>query len=155
MEPAVFSLDRQWRYLLRRRVGPDQRTCLFVMLNPSTADESNDDPTVRRCIGFAKEWGFGLLEVCNLFAWRTSRPDDLSGVADPVGLANDLHLSEAACRAHRIVAAWGNRGQLLERAYAVRSLLKGYKVLCLGLTGRGEPKHPLYVPKNQHLKLLV
>ncbi len=125
------------------------------MLNPSTADESNDDPTIRRCIGFTREWGYGLLEVCNLFAWRTSRPDDLSRVADPVGPANDFHLSEAACRAHRIVAAWGNKGQLLGRAYAVRNLLKGYKVHCLGLTGPGEPKHPLYVPKNQRPMLLV
>ena len=82
---AIFSGDRRYRYLLIRRVGTSQSRVLFIMLNPSAADEVRDDPTIRRCIGFARDWGFGLLEVVNLFALMSTNPKTLLDAEDPVG----------------------------------------------------------------------
>ena len=119
------------------------------MLNPSTADEVVNDPTIRRCMAFASTWGYGSLEVCNLFGWRTKNPSALGNVDDPVGSDNDRHIMHAANRADRIVAAWGNHGQRSGRSGEVRLLLSGSMVFCLGLTSLGAPKHPLYVPSAQ------
>lgn len=130
-------------------MGLPDSTCLFIMLNPSTADEVKDDPTIRRCIGFANAWGYGILEICNLFAWRATRPNDLKAAEDPVGPENDRYILEAAGRAEKIVAAWGNHGQHFGRSVEARALLRGHNIECLGVTQLGEPKHPLYVLKGQ------
>ena len=139
---AAFSACRRYRYALWRQwaEGPN---ILFVMLNPSTADARNDDPTIRRCLGFAKAWGFGSLAVGNLFALRTPSPRELARSAAPVGARNDRWLRELHDQAAFVLAAWGNHGRLLDRAAAVRRMLAAPHML--GLTGAGQPRHPLYV----------
>lgn len=148
---AVFSLDRRYRYALRRRVGMDDSAVLFVMLNPSTADEEVNDPTIRRCIGFANRWGFGWLTVCNLFAYRATKPRDLWKSPDPIGLGNDFHILREARVANQVVVAWGEAAKWPHRIASVRCLLAGIPLYCLGTNGSGSPKHPLYVPKSQPL----
>jgi hypothetical protein len=113
------------------------------MLNPSTADESTDDPTIRRCIGFANALGFGALAVGNLFAYRSTTPQSLRFCIDPVGSQNDRWLIRLHEESSLTVAAWGNHGRLLGRTSAVRRLLPGLYIL--GLTRLGEARHPLYV----------
>ena len=152
MDPAVFSPCQRYRYLLRRRVGLSELICLFIMLNPSKADAIRNDPTVRRCMDFAHSWGFGILMVANLFALRSTDPIELKLTnLDPVGPDNDDWLTIAAKKADRIVFGWGNGGQYLGRAEAVRALLKEASIapsVYLELTQQGEPRHPLYVAKN-------
>ena len=149
--PALFSPCRQYRYLLMRRVSLDETSCLFIMLNPSTADETQDDPTIRRCMGFARRWGFGTLVVANIFAWRATDPQELydSGVA-AVGPDNNIIIETAADEADRIVCAWGNHGALDDRGDRVKKLtaFASGKRYHLGLNNQGQPKHPLYLPKD-------
>jgi hypothetical protein len=134
---------RLWRSFPEAR--GDARV-LFVMLNPSTADGATDDPTLRRCLGFARRWGFARLDVCNLFAFRSTDPAALRTMRDPVGPRNDRILRAAAARAHLTIVAWGNGGQLHQRgAYVASSLLAEIPLYCLGRTRGGEPRHPLYV----------
>lgn len=154
MSPAIFSEDRRYRYLLSRRVGLADGEVLFIMLNPSTANEIADDPTIRRCKGFARDWGYGVLTVCNLFAYCTADPDVLRRVDDPVGPDNDAHIATAASRAAIIVCAWGAFKEAAERAIEVQGDLRraGRTPMCLGLTATGHPKHPLYIPKTQPLQ---
>ena len=116
----------------------------FIMLNPSTADHCKDDPTIRRCIGFAQRWEYGGLNVGNLFAWRSTHPGDLQTAADPVGEENDAVLSRLIFATSLTVVAWGNRGYLFRRDVAVMPLLRNS--MALGFTKKGFPKHPLYVP---------
>ena len=139
---AVLSPCRQYRYALWRKwaVGPQ---VLFVMLNPSTADESTDDPTIRRCISFAKSWGFGSLAVGNLFALRTPNPGELMKHPSPIGDATDQWLRSLQESAALTVAAWGNSGRLNNRSASVAQILS--KPHTLGLTKIAEPRHPLYV----------
>ena len=153
---ARFDPTRTYRYSLRRAWEPRAGRALFVMLNPSTADERREDPTIRRCIGFAKRAGLGSLEVVNLFAYRTPYPRVLTQAGDPVGPQNDRTLRAAVRRADRIVVAWGNgapdrasREQLAVRVAAFRTLVGGAAVDCLGLTRQGQPRHPLRLPRTQ------
>ena len=132
----------QYRYALWRRWAPGPQV-LFVMLNPSTADQVRDDPTIRRCIGFAASWGYGALVVGNLFAYRTSWPEVLMRAARPVGRANDRWLLRLAAESSGVIAAWGNSGTWLGRDRQVREALAPLHVL--SLTRRGQPRHPLYV----------
>ena len=124
----------------------------FVMLNPSTADAFRDDPTLRRCIGFARAWGFGGLEVVNLYSYRATAPADLKKALLPNGPDNDAHLHAAATGAARVVAAWGNHGDP-SRVAAVLSLLRAAagQVWCLGQTRTGAPRHPLRLPAATRL----
>ncbi len=150
LEPAVFSQDRLYRYILRRKLeGNSNQVCLFICLNPSTADEVHDDPTVRRCRGYATQWGFGHLEVANIFALRSTDPGGLYRDIDPVGPDNNLHIYEAAGRADSIVVAWGNHGRLLYRGRTVLYNINflGKTIHHFGLTQKYQPKHPLYLPK--------
>ncbi len=148
---AIFDATGYYRYCLWRRWRPevDQGTgdrVTFIMLNPSTADAQQDDPTIRRCIGFAQGWGYGCLEVVNLFAYCTSQPTHLLHVADPIGNNTDRHLLDAVCRSHRVIVAWGNRGIWHDRAQQVLALLPSYIPLhCLGTTKTQQPRHPLYI----------
>ncbi|MFB6298175.1 MAG: DUF1643 domain-containing protein [Salinirussus sp.] len=144
---AVLSEDREYRYQLSRRWDTTAPTAAFVMLNPSTADETDDDPTIRRCLGYAREWGCGTLLVGNLFAFRTSDPADLSAHPAPVGPENDAWLARIADRADRVVAAWGTKGTLLDRDVAVREHLD-CQFYALDTTKDGHPNHPLYQPSG-------
>ena len=137
-----------YRYLLTRRFETGTGSCLFVMLNPSTADAGTDDPTIRRCVGFAKSWGFKELRVVNLFALRSTDPQQLELVEDPIGPQNDVVLRHELQGTGQVVAAWGNRGTLYQRSAVVREMMLefGIPAMCLGLNRAGEPVHPLYVP---------
>jgi hypothetical protein len=139
---AILSPDRKYRYALWRRWS-DGPQVLFVMLNPSTADESIDDPTIRRCIAFAKAWGFGSLAVGNLFALRTPSPKVLRQSRAPVGETNDSWLKKLQASSTLSLAAWGNHGKFQNRGASVKHLLAN--VHTLGITKVGEPRHPLYV----------
>jgi len=142
---AELSHCLLYRYALWRRWGSGPQV-LFVMLNPSTADEKTDDPTVRRCIGFAKAWGFGSLAVGNLFAYRATSPAELYSTLDPVGSENDRWLRLLHEESSLTLAAWGNHGRLLGRSIAYRRTMSGLHIL--GLTRLGEPRHPPYVASD-------
>lgn len=145
---ATFDDAGAYRFRLSRVWDPGGTRCLFAMLNPSTADAFTLDPTVRRCVRFARSWGFGALEVVNLFALRSTDPAGLRDVADPVGPGNDDAIVAAARAADIVVAAWGVHAVLGGRADAVRALLAdaGVELHYLRLTKDGHPGHPLYVP---------
>ena len=145
---AVFSSDRIHRYTLSRIWDPDKRPVLFICLNPSTADETKDDPTVRRCIGYARDWGYGGMVMCNIFAFRATDPKKMKAAEDPIGRHNDWWLLREAEQAGIAVAAWGTHGEHLARGTAVRRLLKNYMLHSLKMTKGGEPGHPLYLPKD-------
>ncbi|NDP63754.1 MAG: DUF1643 domain-containing protein [Polaromonas sp.] len=143
---ATFSSCRQYRYSLWRRWGdPAGGYAMFVGLNPSTADETMDDPTIRRCIGFAQDWGYAGLCMTNLFAFRATQPSVMKAAADPVGPDNDQALLCMAQGAGVIVAAWGVDGAHQGRGDAVRVMLPNLHFL--KLTQAGHPSHPLYLPK--------
>lgn len=147
---ATIDPTGQYRYALARRWGdPDgpRGVANFVLLNPSTADAAADDPTARRCIRFARDWGYSGLVITNLFAYRSTDPQALFSVPDPVGPENDLHLANAALGSELVVLAWGHLGWVRGRAAAVTLQLARLDVRChtLGLTAHGEPKHPLYL----------
>jgi hypothetical protein len=140
---AHFSPCRTWRYTLERAVAADGGTVMFVGLNPSTADERTDDATIRRCVRFARDWGFGELVMCNLFAYRATHPRDLLRAPDPIGPDNDAWLSGRAASADLVVAAWGAHGTFLNRDQQVldSGVLGSFAVL--GLTNGGHPLHPV------------
>jgi hypothetical protein len=143
---AIFDITGTYRYSLWRIWSRNHPRIAFIMLNPSSAGARYNDPTIRRCIQFARFWGFGALEVVNLFAYRTADPRVLSRVSDPLGPDNDHFLARAVEQAHTVIAAWGARGALLKRDQAVLTLLaRCARVYCLGLTKGGHPRHPLYV----------
>jgi hypothetical protein len=149
---ASFDPTGQYRYCLGRQWGSGP-ILATIMLNPSRADGCVDDPTLRRCVGLAQEWGFGALEVVNLFAYRSSHPRLLQQVPDPVGPANDGVLLLVAQRADALLLAWGNGGSLGGRDRIVLSLLAAdrRKFHCLGINRTGQPRHPLYVPRHSPL----
>lgn len=146
---ATLSEDRLYRYSLIRVWDAEKPKVLFIGLNPSSADETEDDATIRRCIGFAKRWGFGAILVGNLFAIRSKDPAVLYEAKDPIGPENDVHLAKMAQEASLIVAAWGNNGGYRNRSEEVSALFTQMK--CLGVNKTGEPKHPLYVASDQAL----
>ncbi len=114
-----------------------------MLLNPSTADESSDDPTIRRCIRYARDWGYAGLLV-NLYALRAANPKDLCKAVDPVGADNDRHLAESALRSEILVTACGSNAKRA-RVEEVLSLPGFDKLTCLHVTKRGQPGHPLYL----------
>jgi hypothetical protein len=138
-----------YRYCLERRWSGGKGLCGFIMLNPSTADEHRDDPTIRRCIGFAKAWGYAGLKVGNLFALRATDPRALFAARDPVGdPANRQALLRLIEEATLILCAWGEFSAANDRGREAVALMHGRGRVphCLGLTKRGAPRHPLYVP---------
>jgi len=152
---AELSPDGQYRYLLWRAIDGEHsgRRLLWVMLNPSTADASVDDATIRRCRGYAKNWGFSGIEVVNLFAYRATDPKELTAAADPVGRINDIFIAQAARRADKIVCAWGggvaNGPAGRDRAVIELLVAKlGKPLYTLGTTALGHPKHPVRLPKD-------
>ncbi len=145
---AVYSRCDTYRYSLERCWDAARGRLLFVMLNPSTASEAQNDPTVERCERRARQMEFGAFEVTNLFAFRATVPRDMRAAADPVGPGNDAAILQAASRADRIIAAWGVHGAHLDRGAQVAALLRGCArpLFHLGLTLAGHPRHPLYLP---------
>lgn len=148
---ALFSDCLRFRYRLWRRWRNGDRGCVnFIMLNPSTADAVSNDPTVRRCIGFARSWGYDGLTVTNLFAFRSTDPAQLETAADPIGPDNDINIRSVALTAPLVVCAWGVGGRLLDRSDAAFRLLRDLPLHHLSKTGgpRPQPKHPLYLRRE-------
>ena len=149
MHDVSFSRDRRYRYWLEAKMSDRDGVCLFLMLNPSRADETRSDPTVTRCKGFVRVWGYGVLWVCNLFAMRSPRPEVLKQSPDPVGRMNDGHIMRRARGADSVVCAWGNDGQHLDRGESVLRMLEDEglsdKMYHFGMTKKGQPRHPLYL----------
>lgn len=152
---AVISECGKYRYVLKRNISQALRwnkPCLFIMLNPSTADAELDDPTIRRCIGFAKSWGCTELTVVNLFAYRATDPKELESVEDPKGPENLPYIVNELMN-HKlgiVVAAWGSNKFAKIQAEYIERELGPFK--SLGRNKDGSPKHPLYLPKNSELK---
>ncbi len=149
---AVLSADQKYRYLLRRDyggVGRDRAlTCLFVMLNPSTADAEHDDLTIRRCKSFAQRHAYSALEVVNLYAFRSIDPKQLWQELDPIGPQNDQYIRAAVARAGLVIAAWGANAKRM-RAKTIERLIPD--AFALGFTKHGVPKHPLYIRSDAPL----
>lgn len=148
---ALYSPCETYRYLLTRVWDTDAPRLLFVMLNPSTASELRNDPTVARCEARARAMGQGAVRVANLFAFRATDPRDLRAAPAPEGPENDRLLVESVQWADGVICAWGNHGTLLGRAALAEALLRqtGKPLLHLGLTAAGQPRHPLYVRKDR------
>jgi hypothetical protein len=143
---AQFDRTRRYRFSLHRVWQPEMPLATFVMLNPSTADHLKNDPTITRCINLARSWGFGGINVVNLFAYRTSSPAHLRLITRPVGKENDRHIESNAFNASRVILAWGNHGSWRERDQEVLELLSDFDLWCIGSNKSGQPKHPLYSP---------
>lgn len=141
---AIISACGTYRYRLDRIWEEGGPMLAFVMLNPSTADGEVDDPTIRRCIHFAKAWGYAGLIVGNLFALRATDPTELYTHADPVGPDNDIYLAQIAKDTHQTVAAWGSHIIAVQRGRKVAAM--PWNNLCaLKITRDGHPGHPLYI----------
>lgn len=153
---AEISDCGNYRYFLARRMGMGERSIAFVGVNPSTADASRDDPTIRKCVGFAQRWGFDWLYMLNLCAFRSTDVKALKRVDDPVGPMNWERLAAMMGKCEIVVAAWGRASKLpntTARTYAARILTRG-ETRCLGQNDDGSPKHPLYIPYEQPLMYL-
>lgn len=142
---AVISKEGLYRYTLIREWDPWLPRVMFIMLNPSTADANNDDPTIRRCIGFAKSWEFGSIAVGNLFAYRATNPKELLTVADPIGPDNQHFLEHLESGSDIVVAAWGN-GPIVRKLIGNNNPVPWINdVYCIDRAKDGTPKHPLYL----------
>lgn len=158
-----FSPCRKYRYTLWREfypvraieppllpvAGNEAHNYLMVIgLNPSTADETHDDPTIRKCIGFAQRWGYGALCMTNLFAWRDTQPKNMKKATHPCGDDNHHHLLQCAAGAGMVLAAWGKDGKFMQQDLTVQGWLStiGVTLHCLKRNLDGSPMHPLYVP---------
>lgn len=161
---VVMSDDKEgpdgrgrYRYALLVEVNPEGHDgCAFIGLNPSTATELKDDPTMRKCKEFARRWGYRYLWMVNCYALRSTDPKGLKKVADPVGPANDAVLAVAGAHCMQVVACWGKSATHLARGARVRRemLARGVMLHCLGLNLDGSPEHPLYIPYERPLGVL-
>ena len=159
---AHFSPCGTFRYILTRRWAEDSAALVFVMLNPSTANAQVDDPTIRRCIGFAKSAGFGGIAVVNLFAFRATKPADLKAgcLAERIGPENDAWIGSAVRGAvatgGEVVCAWGAHARGLNRAQDVLADIRiaGARPMCLDATADGIPRHPLMLPASCRVRPL-
>ena len=141
---AILSADRKYRYVLTRIWDETKPTVVFIGLNPSTADEEVDDKTIRKCIGYAKRWGYGKLIMVNLFAFRSTDSSMLKRVEDPVGPDNDSYIQKS--ESNLVIACWGNHGKLLNRDKVLMDSLPN--LVCLKRNKNGTPHHPLYLSKD-------
>ncbi|KZL48024.1 hypothetical protein A2T98_20395 [Nodularia spumigena CENA596] len=157
---AEIDSTKKYRYLLGRKWDENLPQVTFVMLNPSTADDQKDDRTLTRCITFAKSWGYGSLEVVNLFAYRATDPDKLFQINDPVGSENNTWIQLAINRADLIIVAWGGNKYptLKNRNAEVLSLISslGKTLYSLGkLTADGHPRHPVRLSSSTERKPFI
>jgi len=148
---ALFSDCERYRYVLTREWDPAGQKALFIMLNPSTADEIKNDPTVERCERRARALGFGAFRVCNIFAYRATDPKVMRAEPDPNGPDNDQAIAESCAWADQVICAWGTHGAHMQRGAAVADLVRqsGVSPYHLGLSKDGHPKHPLYIAYAQ------
>lgn len=146
-QKARFSRCKLYRYSLSRSWHGGSGKAVFLGLNPSTADKCRDDPTIRRCVEFAKAWGCNSMEIVNLFAYRATKPVDLKRFPQPIGDANDRNIARALSSGTLCIACWGNHGKFMNRAAEVQT--RHPRLLCLGINQTGQPKHPLYIPSTQ------
>ncbi len=149
---AKFSEDRVYRYALWRIWDENQPKVMFIGLNPSTANETEDDPTVRRCKGFAKSWGYGGLIMANIFAYRATEPKNMESAKDPIGPENDAWLLKLTQEATLVIGAWGNHGKFKSRGKVVVDSIPD--LYCLKMNETGHPAHPLYLPSASRPKLI-
>ncbi len=152
---CVFSPDRRHRYTLVHRwdellnaSAKGGRGIAWIALNPSTADENQLDPTLRRIRDFSISWGYDFFVMLNAFAWRDTEPAAMKASLDPVGPENDRWIKHWSDRVDRVVAAWGEHGAFRDRHRHVVNLLDPRKTVCLARNASGQPKHPLYVAKK-------
>ena len=143
---ANLSKCRKYRYALWRTWDDSKPFAMFIGLNPSTADETEDDPTINRCINFSKDWGYGGLCMVNLFAFRATVPSDMMASKDPIGSENDNWIKKLSKDAGVIVAAWGNDGSYMGRSKNIMDMVPNLK--CLKINKTGEPAQPLYQPSS-------
>ncbi len=144
---AIYSDCERYRYSLTRIWDEGGAKVAFIMLNPSTATEVQNDPTVERCERRARTLGFGAFCVTNIFAWRDTDPRAMRKAVDPVGPENDAAILQAAHWGDHVVCAWGTHGEHQNRGAAVETLLRATNqpLHHLGLSKAGHPKHPLYI----------
>ena len=162
---AIFSADRRYRYRLTRRIDGGRGAVMFVMLNPSKADEVDDDPTIRRCRGFTKRWGYGKLYVVNLSPFMATYPADLAaGLPEPsdVQERNFRVIKETTAESDLVVVAYGNSVKNLERSDGARGRARlltrsfadaGHELHCLGVTELGHPRHPVRLAYSTALEV--
>ena len=151
---AEFSPCERYRYTLTRVWDACGKRALFIMLNPSTADEIRNDPTVERCERRARALGFGAFRVCNIFAYRATDPRDMRAAADPIGPNNDAAIIQSCDWADTVICAWGTHGGHLDRGPQIAQMLaeKTVESYHLGLSKHGHPKHPLYIGYAKQLE---
>ena len=147
---ACITSHGTYRYALWRIWDEFLPTVAFIGLNPSTADETEDDPTIRRCVNYAKTWSYGGIYMLNLFAFRATEPKVMKAATDPVGPSNDTNILKYAKKCDKVIAAWGTNGTLNNRNIDVETGLgsHGIKLWCLKKTAGGHPNHPLYLKKD-------
>lgn len=148
-------IEGDYRYWLYREWEDEfvlPATCVFIMLNPSKADGKKDDPSVRKCVGFARRWGFGKLMIVNEFAYRATNPDELKKVKDPIGRFNDVYIRQALQDVGGAVCAWGGKGGYLGQDSKVLSILDSSSVDPYIIGPNNKPNHPLYLPYDSQLR---
>ena len=143
---AIFSNCRKYRYTLWRTWDASKPKIMFLGLNPSTADEINNDPTVTRCINYSKSWGYGGMYMMNIFAFRTTYPIELKKAKKPIGIDNNKWIKEISLSVDKTIGAWGNDGAFLNRSADIKKIVKN--LYCLKVNSSGEPSHPLYLKAN-------
>ena len=143
---ATISDDQIYRYKLSRTWDSTKSTILFIGLNPSIADETIDDPTITRCLNYAKDWGYGTLLMANLFAFRSTYPKDIYLTDNPIGNENDNYILECVAQSDLVVACWGNNGMYMDRENIIKELIPN--LYCLKKNKNGTPHHPLRLPRN-------
>jgi len=150
VKDAIFDKSKKYRYVLERSWGINENNILnFILLNPSTADATHDDPTVRACVEFAKQWKFDGILITNLFAFRATNPAKMKSCRNPHGFQNDEYIKSIAKKSRMVVVAWGNHGTHCARDKEVLKILNTInQPFCLGNTKLGNPKHPLYVKRT-------
>ncbi len=152
-DSTVISSCERYRYMLERSWSAGSRVT-WVMLNPSTADGTHDDATIRKCVGFSKRWGHGGMRVVNIFAFRSTDPKAMFDAEDPVGFENDWYIDRVVAMGGQVVLAWGAHGPVkrVDRVCSVISNAGGKSPQCLGLTKNGNPRHPLMLPYSTPLR---
>lgn len=146
---AVFSSCDKYRYLLQRPISKSERILTWIMLNPSTATSLVNDPTVAKCVGYGQRWGYGLVEVVNIFALRSTDPNGLKAFSDPIGPVNNEFIINCVRNSEKVMCAWGRHGDYLGRGRAVAKMLKeknlDHKLYYLEVSKKDyAPHHPLY-----------
>lgn len=143
---AILSEDRKYRYVLSRIWDESKPLVVIIGLNPSTADEKDDDNTIKKCINFSKNWGYGGLYMLNLFAFRATAPSDMFNASSPIGEENSKYIEKYSKLSDKVICSWGNNGNFKNRSKEV--LLNIENKFYLKLNKTGEPAHPLYLNKN-------